>query len=63
MKVRMTQPIGGSVDGVRYPRVGGEFEVADAAGVKLIEKGLAEAVAAPEKSEKATARKRETRAK
>jgi hypothetical protein len=60
MRVRMLQPIGGTVDGVRYPKVGGEFDVADAAGAKLCEKGQAEPVAdvKPERSEP---KKRETR--
>lgn len=60
MRVRMTQPIAGTVDGVRYPRVGEEFDVADCAGVKLCEKGQAEPVAVvkPERSEP---KKRETR--
>lgn len=61
MKVRMVQPIAGTVDGVRYPPVGGEFNVADAAAVKLIEKGQAEVVAEPEKREKAVAKKAERR--
>lgn len=64
MKVRMLLPIGGSVDGVRYPRAGEEFEVADAAGVKLCEKGLAEPVSGRQKAEAAEpAAKRETRKK
>lgn len=59
MKVRMLTPVSGTVDGVRYPRVGEVFDVADAAGVKLCEKGQAEPVV--EKRETATAKKAETR--
>lgn len=61
MKVRMIMPIAGTVDGVRYPPVDGEFDVPDVVGVKLCEKGLAEPVA-DGKSEKAAPKKRETRA-
>lgn len=59
MKVRMLVPIQGTVDGVRFPRVGEEFDVADAAGVKMCEKGQAEPVV--EKRETATAKKAEKR--
>lgn len=61
MRVRMLVPVSGTVDGVRYPRVGEEFDVADAAGAKLCEKSQAEAVVEPEKREKAVAKKAETR--
>lgn len=61
MKVRMTQPMSGTLDGVRYPKVGDEWEVADAAGAKLCEKGMAEPVAEPEKPRKAVAKKAEKR--
>ena len=54
------QPIGGTVDGVRYPKVGEEFDVADASGAKLCEKGQAEPVAKV-KPERAEPKKRETR--
>lgn len=61
MKVRMLEPVQGTVDGVRYPKVGDEFDIADAAALKLIEKGRAEAVAEPEKRETRPAKKGETR--
>lgn len=61
MKVRMLEPVAGTVDGVRYPRVGEEFDVADCAALKLIEKGRAEAVAAPEQRETRPAKKAEKR--
>lgn len=60
MKVRMLLSIGGTVDGIRYPRAGGEFEVDDVVGANLCRKGQAEAVV-EEKREKATARKSEKR--
>lgn len=51
MKVRMLVSIAGTVDGVRYPPQGAEFEVADVVGANLCAKGQAEPVAAPPKRE------------
>lgn len=61
MKVRMLQSIAGTVDGARYPGIGGEFEVADCAALSLIEKGQAEAVGSPPKPERASVKKAEKR--
>lgn len=61
MRVRMIQSIGGTLDGVRYPPVGGEWDVPDVVGAKLCEKGQAEPVAAPEEPRKAVAKKAEKR--
>ena len=60
MKVRMLLSIGGTVDGVRYPPAGGEFEVPDVVGANLCRKSMAEPVVV-EKREQATARKSEKR--
>ena len=49
----------GTLDGVRYPPVGDVWDVPDAAGVRMCEKGQAEPVAAEPR--KATARKAEKR--
>lgn len=62
MRVRMTYSIAGTLDGVRYPPVGGEWDVPDVVGVKLCEKGYAEPVAVVEAPRKAVAKKAEKRA-
>jgi hypothetical protein len=49
----------GTLDGVRYPPVGGVWDVSDAAGARMCAKGQAEPVAAEPR--KATAKKAEKR--
>lgn len=51
MKVRMLLSIAGTLDGVRYPPAGGEFDVPDVVGANLCSKGLAEPVAEAPKRE------------
>lgn len=60
MKIRMTQQVSGSVDGVRWPAPGGEIEVPEPVALHEIKQGRAEAVAvAPvERAEKRPAAKR-----
>lgn len=61
MKVRMTYPIAGTLDGVRYPPVGGTFDVDPVVGANLCRKGYAEPVSEPAKPEQRPAKKAETR--
>jgi hypothetical protein len=59
VKVRMLVGFSGTLDGVRYPPVGGVWDVSDAAGARMCAKGQAEPVAAEPR--KATAKKAEKR--
>lgn len=60
MKVRMVQRIIGTLDGVSYPAPGEEWDVPDAVGANLCDRGFAEPVAekASDKAEKAVPRKK-----